>query len=145
MVCRQLSGPGLVWAWRQQRAAQDPVGLQAGVLGSLNGVVSGGGGGCGFRLHLLAGLTDPGQPALLVPQLLRQLSAALALAVVAILLSGEDLGLPLSDGEQGSHPSSQMPLDMAVKDPVASIGGLPLNHLFRIGPDVQRVFEGRIL
>jgi hypothetical protein len=107
------------------------------VLGSLNGVVSGGGGfgrcclvfflvlsllgcrcirllclrrlgpgllgflvpltcrsGCGFRLHLLAGLADPGQPALLVPQLLRQLTAALALAVLAILLGVEDLGLP---------------------------------------------------
>jgi hypothetical protein len=111
--------------------------LQAGVLGSFNGVVSGGGGlgrccldfllvpsllscrcirllclrrlgpgllgfllplmcrsGCGFRLHLLAGLADPGQSALLIPQLLRQLTAALALAVLAILLGVEDLGLP---------------------------------------------------
>ena len=48
---------------------------------------------CGFRFHLLAGLTDPGQPVLTPPQFIGQITAAVALAIAPILLGIEDLDL----------------------------------------------------
>jgi hypothetical protein len=47
----------------------------------------------GLRFHLLARLPNPGQPVLTTTQLIRQLTAAIPLAVPAILLRIEDLGL----------------------------------------------------
>ncbi|TVS07979.1 MAG: hypothetical protein EA413_00125, partial [Cyanobium sp. PLM2.Bin73] len=52
------------------------------------------GSGSGFHLHLLAGLTDPGQTPLFVAQLIGQLAAQIPLAVAQILLGIQDLGLP---------------------------------------------------
>jgi hypothetical protein len=47
----------------------------------------------GLRLHLLAGLTDFLEAALLVSQFIRQVADQLALAVLAVFLSIQDLGL----------------------------------------------------
>ena len=47
----------------------------------------------GFRFHLLAGLTDFLEAALLVPQLIGELAAQVSLAVALVALGIQDLGV----------------------------------------------------
>lgn len=88
--------------------------------------------GCsGFRLHPLVGLTDPGQAVLSPPQFARQLTAAIALAVMAILLGIQDLGLV----HQGVDLLLQLLL--SVEHPLVARGRMLPGIGLHLGP-VQR-------